>query len=81
MRPTGEEDYTDGDLARGKNLYERAEISATDRSSRAFQQACDGVYSESEAATFDGTHLQSGGRGNFGDHCSSAYRSIAMKGR
>jgi chemotaxis protein methyltransferase CheR len=76
---TGEEVYTMAILLHEENLYDRAQIYATDVSSRAIEQAREGVYSESEAASFEANYVQSGGRGQFTDHCSSAYGCIAIK--
>lgn len=75
---TGEEVYATAILFTEENLYDRAQIYATDMSAKAVEQAREGIYSEEQAASFADNYRQSGGKRRFEDYCSSAYRRIAM---
>jgi chemotaxis protein methyltransferase CheR len=75
---SGEEVYTSAILLAEEDLYERAQIYATDMSPKALEQARAGVYSEALAAGFESNYLESGGKGRFDRYYSRAYGRIAV---
>ncbi len=76
---SGEEAYATAILLIEENLHERAQIYATDMSARALEQAREGVYSESQTATFAANYRNAGGKARFEDYCSAAYGRIAVR--
>jgi chemotaxis protein methyltransferase CheR len=76
---SGEEVYATAILLREADLYERAQIYATDLSSKALDAAREGVYAHEQAASFAKNYEFSGGTRRFDDYYSSAYGRIAMK--
>jgi chemotaxis protein methyltransferase CheR len=66
-------------LLEEEDLYERAQIYATDLSGRALGLAKDGVYPLSDAARFTDNYASAGGTGRFADYYSAAYERIAMR--
>jgi len=76
---SGEEVYTMAILLSEENLYERAQIYATDMSLKALDAAQGGVYAEAEAPHFAKNYLESGGKRRFEDYYSSAYGRIVVR--
>jgi chemotaxis protein methyltransferase CheR len=76
---SGEEVYTMAILLSEENLYERAQIYATDMSLKALEMAQDGVYPEADAQKFATNYRQSGGKKRFEDYYSSAYGRIVVR--
>jgi len=76
---SGEEVYTTAILLTEENLYERAQIYATDVSPRAIEAAQEGVYPEVKAAGFEQNYLAAGGTGQLADYYSSAYGRIVVR--
>jgi chemotaxis protein methyltransferase CheR len=76
---SGEEVYTSAILLAEENLYDRAQIYATDMSPKALEQARAGVYPEALAAGFESNYLESGGKGRFDSYYSRAYGRIAVR--
>ena len=76
---TGEEAYGTAILLMEEDLYERAQIYATDMSARALEQAREGVYSESQSACFASNYREAGGKRPFEDYCSAAYGRVAVR--
>ena len=76
---SGEEVYTTAILLSEENLYERAQIYATDMSPKALEMARDGVYPEERALEFERNYLASGGKGRLDDYFSRAYGRIVVR--
>jgi chemotaxis protein methyltransferase CheR len=76
---SGEEVYTMAILLAEEKLYERAQIYATDMSPKALEMAREGVYAESDAASFGRNYLESGGKQRLDDYYSSAYGRIVVR--
>jgi len=76
---SGEEVYTMAILLSEENLYERAQIYATDMSLKALDEARDGIYAEAETPHFAKNYLESGGKHRFEDYYSSAYGRIVVR--
>jgi len=76
---SGEEVYASAILLTEANLYERAQIYATDLSASALESAKAGVYAEDRAALYAENYRQSGGAGRFDDYVSAGYGHIAMR--
>ncbi|HEY3594120.1 MAG TPA: protein-glutamate O-methyltransferase CheR [Polyangiaceae bacterium] len=74
----GEELYATAIVLLEENLYDRAQIYATDMSMKAVEQAREGIYSEEQASLFAENYRRAGGQGRFEDYYSSAYGRIAM---
>ena len=75
---SGEEVYATAILLSEADLYERAQIYATDLSGKALDVAREGVYPLEQAAGFAKNHALAGGTGRFDRYYSSAYGRIAM---
>jgi chemotaxis protein methyltransferase CheR len=76
---SGEEVYTMAILLAEENLYERAQIYATDMSLKALELARAGVYAAEQTANFSSNYLESGGKQRFEDYYSSAYGRIVVR--
>lgn len=76
---SGEEVYTTVILLSEANLYERAQIYATDMNPSALEMAREGVYPEERAADFERNYLESGGKGRLDDYFSRAYGRIVVR--
>jgi chemotaxis protein methyltransferase CheR len=76
---SGEEVYTTAILLTEENLYDRAQIYATDMSPKALEAARAGVYTEERALEFERNYLESGGKARLSDHFSSAYGRIVVR--
>jgi chemotaxis protein methyltransferase CheR len=76
---SGEEVYTMAILLCEENLYDRAQIYATDMSPKALEMAREGVYAESAAASFGRNYQESGGKLRLDDYYSSAYGRIVVR--
>ena len=76
---SGEEVYTSAILLTEENLYERAQIYATDMSPKALELARAGVYPEAQADGFERNYLESGGTARFDSYYSRAYGRIAVR--
>jgi len=76
---SGEEVYASAIVLSEANLYERAQIYATDLSASALESAKAGVYSEDRAAQYAENYRQAGGTGRFDDYISAGYGRIAMR--
>jgi chemotaxis protein methyltransferase CheR len=75
----GEEAYTSAILLLEENLYDRAQIYATDMSPSAIELAREAVYPEVVAETFTRNYAQFGGKGKANDYFTQAYGRIAMR--
>jgi len=75
----GEEAYTMAIVLTEEQLYERAQIYATDLSPGAVGRARDGVYTEQRAALFADNYAKAGGKSSFDDYCSRAYGKVTLK--
>jgi chemotaxis protein methyltransferase CheR len=78
---TGEEVYATAILLSEENLYDRTQIYATDMSSRAVEQAREGIYPASQAELFSDNYRKSGGTGRLADYYSFAYGRVAVHDR
>lgn len=78
---SGEEVYATAILLSEENLYERAQIYATDMSERAVEQAREGIYPAAQTARYSDNYLQSGGRSQLADYYASGYGHVAMHDR
>ena len=76
---SGEEAYSTAILLSELNLYERAQIYATDMSVTALEAARQGVFSEDRAAAFAENYRESGGQRSIDDYFSRAYGRIAVR--
>lgn len=76
---SGEEVYTTAILLSEENLYERAQIYATDMSPKALEMAREGVYAQDRAADFERNYHESGGRGQLDDYFSRAYGRVVVR--
>ncbi|HEY0469832.1 MAG TPA: CheR family methyltransferase [Polyangiaceae bacterium] len=76
---SGEEVYTTAILLSEANLYERAQIYATDMNPNALELARQGVYPEERALEFERNYLESGGQSRLDDYFSRAYGRIAVR--
>lgn len=76
---SGEELYTTAILLWEENLYERAQLYATDMSPKALEMAREGVYSAERATAFEQNYRDSGGRGRLADFFSEAYGGIVVR--
>jgi len=76
---SGEEVYTTAILLAEENLYERAQIYATDMSPKALELARAGVYAEERAPQFERNYLESGGTGRLGAYFSRAYGRMVVR--
>jgi chemotaxis protein methyltransferase CheR len=75
----GEEVYATAILLEEEDLYERAQIYATDLSEKALALAKEGVYRESDATRFAANYVESGGTRRLSDYYAAAYERIAMR--
>jgi chemotaxis protein methyltransferase CheR len=76
---SGEEVYTSAILLAEEDLYERAQIYATDVSAKALELARAGVYTEAQATSFESNYLESGGKARFESYYCRAYGRIAVR--
>jgi chemotaxis protein methyltransferase CheR len=76
---SGEEVYTTAILLSEENLYDRAQIYATDMSPKALELARAGVYPEERASEFARNYLESGGKDRLGDYFSRAYGRVVVR--
>lgn len=76
---SGEEVYTTAILLAEENLYERAQIYATDTSPKALELAKAGIYPEERALEFERNYQESGGKDRLGAYFSRAYGRIAVR--
>jgi chemotaxis protein methyltransferase CheR len=76
---SGEEVYATAILLREENLYDRAQIYATDMSPKALELAKEGVYPEERAAQFEQNYLESGGKDQLNDYFSRAYGRVVVR--
>jgi len=75
---SGEEVYTTAILLAEENLYERAQIYATDVSPKALELAQAGVYAEERAAPFERNYLESGGKRSLSAYLGRAHGRMAV---
>lgn len=76
---SGEEAYTSAIMLQEEDLYDRAQIYATDMSPRAIELAREGVYPESVAVTFAKNYARYGGKADADDYFARGYGRIAMR--
>ncbi|HYQ01520.1 MAG TPA: protein-glutamate O-methyltransferase CheR [Polyangiaceae bacterium] len=76
---SGEEVYTTAILLAEENLYERAQIYATDMSPKALELARAGVYPEERAPEFERNYLEGGGKQRLGAYFSHAYGRVVVR--
>ncbi len=75
---SGEEVYTTAILLMEENLYDRAQIYATDMSPTALEMARDGVYAEDRADGFEQNYRASGGTRSLESYFSRAYGRMVV---
>jgi chemotaxis protein methyltransferase CheR len=75
----GEEVYGTAIVLEEEDLYERAQIYATDLSAKALALAKDGVYPQKDVDHFAESYAQAGGTRRFSDYYSAAYERVAMR--
>ncbi|HKP61271.1 MAG TPA: protein-glutamate O-methyltransferase CheR [Polyangiales bacterium] len=75
---SGEEAYSCAILLSEEQLYDRAQIYATDLSSHALEQAKLGVYRADRLRGFRENYQRAGGRSQFERYCTLAYEHLAM---
>jgi chemotaxis protein methyltransferase CheR len=75
----GEEVYATAIVLEEEDLYDRAQIYATDLSARALGHAKEGVYDQKDVDRFAENYAQSGGTRRLSDYYSAAYERIAMR--
>ena len=78
---SGEEVYATAILLTEEQLYDRAQIYATDVSAAALDRAREGVYTDAQARAFARGYVESGGKGRFEDYTRAAYDRIAVQDR
>ena len=76
---TGEEAYSSAILLREEGLHDRTQIYATDRSTRALEDAKEGAYSDKVLPVFARNHALAGGTMPLEAHVTTAYGQIAMR--
>ena len=76
---SGEEVYATAILLTEADLYDRAQIYATDVSSVAIEQAREGVYAEEQLASFASNYYAAGGTADFDGYWSRAYGRISVR--
>jgi chemotaxis protein methyltransferase CheR len=76
---SGEEVYTMAILLTEENLYDRAQIYATDMSLKALEMARDGTYPEAQIAAFAHNYRESGGKRDLDDYYSHAYGRAVVR--
>jgi chemotaxis protein methyltransferase CheR len=75
---TGEEVYATAILLAEEGLYDRAQLYATDLSSRALERASQGTYAQEEMQGFRENHFAAGGTTSLDVWCTSAYGGVAF---
>jgi chemotaxis protein methyltransferase CheR len=75
----GEEVYATAIVLEEEDLYDRAQIYATDLSAKALGHAKEGVYDQKDVGRFAESYAQSGGTRRLSDYYSAAYERIAMR--
>lgn len=75
----GEEVYTTAIVLFEENVYERAQIYATDMSGRALDLAKEGVYEDSDLEASCVRYQEAGGKADLRDYFSAGYGRIAVK--
>jgi chemotaxis protein methyltransferase CheR len=78
---SGEEVYATAILLTEEQLYDRAQIYATDVSAAALDRAREGVYTDAQARVFAKGYTESGGKGRFEDYTRAAYDRITVQER
>jgi chemotaxis protein methyltransferase CheR len=70
---SGEEVYATAILLAEEDLYERAQLYATDVSTSALDKAREGIYAEAALENSKKSYLEAGGTSQFDDYYSTAY--------
>jgi chemotaxis protein methyltransferase CheR len=78
---SGEEVYATAIVLAEENLYERAQIYATDVSATDLERAREGVYGGDAARAFAKSYVESGGKRRFEDYTCRAHDRIAVQER
>ena len=76
---SGEEVYASAILLSEADLYQRAQIYATDISSVALEHAREGVYREQDLPSFAHNYYAAGGSADFDRYWSRAYGRVSVK--
>jgi chemotaxis protein methyltransferase CheR len=76
---SGEEVYASSILLTEAELYQRAQIYATDISSVAIEHAREGIYSEQELPAFARNYYAAGGSADFDRYWSRAYGRVTVR--
>lgn len=76
---SGEEVYSDAILLSEENLYQRAQLYATDMSPKALEMARDGIYPEDRYAIFGDNYRRSGGDHDLDDYFARAYGRVVVR--
>jgi chemotaxis protein methyltransferase CheR len=75
----GEEAYSVAIVLHEEQLYDRAQIYATDLSDVAIARAADGVYSSSRAEVFADNYRAAGGAADFAEYFHAAYGRVVLR--
>lgn len=75
----GEEVYASAILLAEEELYDRAQIYATDVSAVAIERAKEGVYTQEQAVAFARNYALAGGAAAFDEYVISAYGRVAVR--
>jgi len=76
---SGEEVYATAIVLIEENLYDRAQIYATDVSAAALERAREGLYTDAQARAFAKSYIEAGGKQRLEDYTLSAYDRIAVR--
>jgi chemotaxis protein methyltransferase CheR len=76
---TGEEVYSTSILLTEEGLYERSQIYATDLSTRALEQARQGVYAKDRLGSFAQAYRDAGGTGDLASFTTEAFSHLAFR--
>ncbi len=76
---SGEEVYATAILLVEEDLYDRAQIYATDVSAKAIEVAKEGVYTAAQAVTFRENYSKAGGTLRFDDYFVAGYGRVAVR--
>lgn len=77
---TGEEVYSMAILLKEENLYNRAQIYATDFNEDALEKAKEGIFSADKMKKYARNYQDSGAKGSFSDYYHAQYDSAIMDG-
>ena len=76
---SGAEVYATAIVLLEEDLYDRAQIYATDLSASALERAREGIFPDKVAGDFESNYFASGGKRKLDEYYSRAYGSVAMR--